>query len=89
MSLVETEKEAKGQRTENFKNCERKKHEFLLTITIEKKIEKFKNIYGATGVGDSNFAREIKNRKIIRIIQCIAKTQYSFSDDPKRIGDYM
>ena len=61
-----------------------------LQDSIEQKIEKVsKEIYGATGVEYSEKA--IKNIELIKkfgygnLPVCIAKTQYSFSDDPKNL----
>ena len=61
-----------------------------LDNSVEEKIEKIsKEIYGADGVEFSDAAkREIENIKRIgksNYPVCIAKTQYSFSDDPKNL----
>lgn len=63
---------------------------YELQDSIEKKIEKVsKEIYGASGVEYSEKA--IKNIELIKkfgygdLPVCIAKTQYSFSDDPKNL----
>lgn len=62
------------------------------TDTVQQKVEKVaKNIYGASNVTYSSRAA----KKIKKIIEqgithfpiCIAKTQYSFSADPKAYGD--
>lgn len=59
--------------------------------TIEEKITKVaKNIYGASSVVFSTGARRmmqtIERLGMGRFPVCIAKTQYSFSTDPKRMG---
>lgn len=58
--------------------------------SIETKIEKVaKNIYGASGVEYSEKAieeiRKIDEMGYSKYPVCIAKTQYSFSDDPKKL----
>ncbi len=58
--------------------------------SIETKIEKVaKNIYGASGVEYSEKAieemKEIDQMGYSKYPVCIAKTQYSFSDDPKNL----
>ena len=58
--------------------------------TIKTKIEKVaKNIYGAEKVEYSNEALEqinkIEKMEYSKLPVCIAKTQYSFSDDPKNL----
>ena len=58
--------------------------------TIEEKIKKVaQKIYGATGVEYSDLAKEqLKELNNLKIPICVAKTQYSFSDDPKDLlGD--
>ena len=72
------------EKEENFKFI------YDLTDSIETKIEKVcTNIYGAEGVEYSSQA--MKNIELIRnfgygnLPVCIAKTQYSFSDDPKNL----
>lgn len=59
--------------------------------SIETKIEKIaKNIYGASSVEFGNKALKIlkliKDSEIENYPVCIAKTQYSFSEDPKAYG---
>ena len=61
-----------------------------LEDSIETKIEKLsKNIYGAEGVEYSEEAKEqiaqIEKLGYANLPVCIAKTQYSFSDDPKNL----
>ena len=61
-----------------------------LNDSIENKIEKVcKNIYGAEGVEFTEKAKEnielIKKFGYENLPVCIAKTQYSFSDDPKNL----
>ena len=61
-----------------------------LEDTIENKIEKIcTNIYGAEGVEYTEKAKEnIENIRKLgyeNLPICIAKTQYSFSDDPKNL----
>ena len=63
---------------------------YELSDTIENKIEKVsKEIYGASGVEYSQKALEnielIKKFGYDNLPICIAKTQYSFSDDPKNL----
>ena len=58
--------------------------------TIEEKIAKVsQKIYGATGVEYSDLAKEqLKELNNLKIPICVAKTQNSFSDDPKDLlGD--
>lgn len=60
-----------------------------LDLSIEQKVEKIaKEIYRATSVAfgpDAQVAlRRIKNLGLEKLPVCIAKTQYSFSDDPTR-----
>lgn len=58
--------------------------------TIEEKIAKVsQKIYGATGVEYSDLAKEqLKELNNLKIPICVAKTQYSFSDDSKDLlGD--
>jgi formate--tetrahydrofolate ligase len=59
--------------------------------SILKKIETIaKKIYGARGVKFSNDAKnqikKIEKEKLDKIPMCIAKTQYSLTDDPKKLG---
>ncbi len=66
--------------------------EYIYNIndTIEEKIAKVsQKIYGATGVEYSDLAKEqLKELNNLKIPICVAKTQYSFSDDPKDLlGD--
>lgn len=74
--------------------CEEKENEFKyiynLEDTIKEKIEKVsKNIYGADGVEYSKEAEEqiekIEKMGYGNLPICIAKTQYSFSDDAKNL----
>lgn len=74
--------------------CEEKENEFKyiynLKDTIKEKVEKVaKNIYGADGVEYSKEAEEqiekIENMGYGNLPICIAKTQYSFSDDAKNL----
>ena len=74
--------------------CEEKENEFKyiynLEDTIKEKVEKIsKNIYGADGVEYSKEAEEqiekIENMGYGNLPICIAKTQYSFSDDAKNL----
>ena len=85
-----------AQICENSKeeNQEYVKYTYNLEDTIKEKIEKIATkIYGADGVEYSKDAandikklQEDKNAKIAPI--CMAKTQYSLTDDPKKIGVY-
>lgn len=74
--------------------CEEKENEFKyiynLEDTIKEKVEKIsKNIYGADEVEYSKEAEEqiekIENMGYGNLPICIAKTQYSFSDDAKNL----
>ena len=74
--------------------CEEKENEFKyiynLKDTIKEKVKKVaKNIYGADGVEYSKEAEEqiekIENMGYGNLPICIAKTQYSFSDDAKNL----
>lgn len=74
--------------------CEEKENEFKyiynLEDTIKEKVEKVsKNIYGADEVEYSKEAEEqiekIENMGYGNLPICIAKTQYSFSDDAKNL----
>jgi formate--tetrahydrofolate ligase len=75
--------------------CEEEKGGFTfaydLSDTLETKIEKLvTKVYGGSGVEITPEARE----EIARLTDlgfgdlpiCVAKTQYSFSDDPKKLG---
>ena len=60
-------------------------------MTIEQKIEKIAtDIYGGNGVEFTtkakNKLKEIKELGLDKYPVCMAKTQYSFSDDPKLLG---
>jgi formate--tetrahydrofolate ligase len=64
---------------------------YSLEEPLEDKIEKVaRNIYGAGGVSFSDKARAklqlFKDWCFSRLPVCIAKTQYSFSDNPKLLG---
>lgn len=64
---------------------------YPLSMTIEQKIEKIaKDIYGADGVSYSAAAKkaikEITDLGFGELPVCMAKTQYSLSDDPKKLG---
>jgi formate--tetrahydrofolate ligase len=64
---------------------------YSLEDSLEDKIEKIaRNVYGATGVNFSDKARgklqQFKDWCFSRLPVCIAKTQYSFSDNPKLLG---
>ncbi|MBR3132521.1 MAG: formate--tetrahydrofolate ligase [Clostridia bacterium] len=97
MSLVEAwEKGGEGaiDLAEKIAQLVEKDYDFKfiydLEDSIENKVEKVaKEIYGADGVEFSDAAkREIENIKRIgkgNYPVCIAKTQYSFSDDPKNL----
>jgi len=74
---------------------EKKKSKFKTLYNVNKSIaEKIetiaKEIYGAKGVKFSKEAvsqiKKIEKEKLDNIPVCIAKTQYSLSDDPKKIG---
>lgn len=76
-----------------IKICENESDfEYIYNIndTIEEKIAKVaQKIYGATGVEYSDLAKEqLKELNNLKMPICVAKTQYSFSDDPKDLlGD--
>ena len=57
----------------------------ILNDTIENKIKAVaQKIYGATDVEYSDKAKEqLKQLNTLKVPVCIAKTQYSFSDNPK------
>jgi formate--tetrahydrofolate ligase len=64
---------------------------YSLQEPLEEKIEKVaRNIYGAAGVSFSDKARaklqQFKDWCFSSLPVCIAKTQYSFSDNPKLLG---
>jgi len=74
--------------------CE-KENEFKLLyddfISVEEKIEKLcREIYHAGNVVYSDLAKmrldEIKRLELSHLPVCISKTQYSISDDPKKLG---
>lgn len=75
------------------KICETKnefKYIYDINDTVETKIKAVaQKIYGATDVEYSDIAKEqLKELKDSKFPVCIAKTQYSFSDDPKDLlGD--
>ncbi len=61
------------------------------SISLEEKMEKIAvNIYGASGVKYTKSAkrslRKIKDMGYDKLPVCVAKTQYSFSDDPSKLG---
>lgn len=62
-----------------------------LNLSIEEKIEKItKEIYGGSGVSYTNKAKKdinkLKKMGLDKLPICIAKTQYSLSDNPKLLG---
>ncbi len=64
---------------------------YPLELTVEEKIEKIaRDIYGADGVEYTAAARkaikEIEGLGASGLPVCMAKTQYSLSDDPKKLG---
>jgi formate--tetrahydrofolate ligase len=64
---------------------------YLLEDSLEKKIESVATkIYGAAGVTFSDKARakmqQFKDWSFAKLPVCMAKTQYSFSDNPKLLG---
>ena len=63
------------------------KYMYNLEDTVEEKIEAVaKRIYGAKDVEYSELAKEqLKELNNSNLPICIAKTQYSFSDDPKNL----
>lgn len=68
------------------------KHPYELSDSIELKIEKLaKNIYHASSIKFSDEAKEklrnLENTEYAKYPICVAKTQYSLSDDAKKLGD--
>ena len=64
---------------------------YSLDDTIENKIKKICcNIYGASKVNISDISKKkieiIKKNKLANLPICVAKTQYSFSDDKDKVG---
>lgn len=74
--------------------CDRPKEFFPLyqsSLSLEEKMEKIAvNIYGASGVKYTKSAKrslqKIKDMGYDELPVCVAKTQYSFSDDPSKLG---
>ncbi len=75
--------------------CEEEKGDFTfsydLDLSIEEKIEAIvKKVYGGNGVTFMPNAKkqiaQLKELGFDRVPVCIAKTQYSFSDDPTKLG---
>ena len=75
--------------------CEEEKGDFTfsydLDLSIEEKIEAIvKKVYGGDGVTFMPNAKkqiaQLKDLGFDRVPVCIAKTQYSFSDDPTKLG---
>jgi len=75
--------------------CEEEKGDFTfsydLDLSIEEKIEAVvKKVYGGDGVTFMPNAKkqiaQLKDLGFDRVPVCIAKTQYSFSDDPTKLG---
>ncbi|CDQ19557.1 formate--tetrahydrofolate ligase [Halobacillus karajensis] len=78
-----------------IRTCEEKeapmKYLYQLSDSIEKKVERVaKNVYGAEGVEFSSKARkqitQMNELGYGHLPICMAKTQYSLSDDPKKLG---
>lgn len=64
---------------------------YSLDLTIKEKIDQIvKRVYGGDGISISpNAEKQIKKLETLgfgSLPVCIAKTQYSFSDDPKKLG---
>ena len=73
------------------KNCSDFHCLYELDLSIEEKLEKIaKEIYRADGVSFDAKARkmlkEIKEMQLDHLPICVAKTQYSLSDDPNKLG---
>ena len=71
-------------------NVKQVKYVYEMEDSIKEKIEKIaKNIYGASSVNYSDIAiqklSQIEKLDTKQFYVCIAKTQYSFSDDPKKL----
>ena len=75
--------------------CEGEKEAFTfsydLNLSIEEKIEAIvKRIYGGKGIALTPAARkqiaQLTNLGFEKLPICVAKTQYSFSDDPSLLG---
>ena len=67
------------------------RYAYDLDISIKEKIETIaKNIYGADGVNfEAAASKEIEKMELLgygNLPVCMAKTQYSFSDDQKKLG---
>lgn len=76
-------------------NCENQKSDFHTLYDVNDSIEDKMNtiateIYGADGVDFTADAlkqvRELEKLGLDRLPICVAKTQYSFTDDPKKLG---
>ena len=83
-------KENNDTYSQNSKKSEKLKYIYNLEDSIKTKIEKIaKEIYGAEGVEYSEQAneaiKEIERLEYDKLPVCIAKTQYSLSDDPKNL----
>lgn len=75
--------------------CENQKSDFHTLYDVNDSIEDKMNtiateIYGADGVDFTadalNQVRELEKLGLDRLPICVAKTQYSFTDDPKKLG---
>ena len=78
-------------RCENYDSLPKFAPIYPLSMTIEQKIETIaKEIYGASGVAYTAAAKkaikEITDLGFGELPVCMAKTQYSLSDDPKKLG---
>ena len=72
-------------------NSTKLKYSYELEDSLEEKIEKIsKKVYGAKDIIYSENAKdlidELKENKLDKLPVCIAKTQYSFSDNPKNLN---
>lgn len=93
-SFVEGGKGSISLAEEVCRTCEKENAFKLLyedSLTIEEKIEKLcKEIYHAGKVIYSDTAKEkieeVKRLSLSHLPVCISKTQYSISDDPKKLG---
>ena len=85
INVAKTVVETIENNTSNFKPI------YDLDLSIEQKIEKItKEIYGGSGVAYTNKAQKdinkLKKLGLDKLPICIAKTQYSLSDNPKLLG---
>ena len=75
--------------------CEEEKGDFTFSYDVESSIEEkieavVKKVYGGSGIAVQPEAKrqiaELESLGLSKLPICVAKTQYSFSDDPKKLG---